>query len=311
VAITPYRISVLNLNQVADVLIDGVTSQNLSTGLAEAILHADGAVDPTFIGVGQQAPVASVTTTKVATVLGLGTDTFATVGQELSASCVAEFYCQQMDMGGTRTAGATHVQVAVNEGLLVPRTLAATHGNTPATITIEALATYDGSNNPFTLSDSTALPASIHADECYFLGPLKVNGTALSGLQSVTVDFGLGVEVLGENGEVFPTFAGIGTRSPRIRATVLDVGALVDLGLSGTVQGGTDSVLYFTHGVHGGTRVANATETHISITLDDGLVWVENVRGDGRGNATADVVFVPTYDGTNTIMVVDTTAAIA
>ena len=100
-------------------------------------------------------------------------------------------------------------------------------------------------------------------------------------------------------------------RQPSITIRTAEALALNTFGLAGTAQGVTDSVVYFRKKDEGGTVVANATEEHISFTVDEGIITVDDVTGPHGDILGSQVVITPTYDGTNAIMAIDTTAAIA
>ncbi len=304
-----YTMHAVVIDRVSDLVIGGITDQAIAPGLSEMLLAGDGAVDPTYVAVAESRPVISFTSTDVVSLLAEGSDTFAVAGLKLSASAIAKAFLQKLDEGGTRAGAGNHVSVAVNEGIMVPRTLTAAD-NQPATLTCDIVATFDGSNAPLVITDSQNLLGTAAVSTAYVQGPVTLNGSGLDGVQSITVDFGIELMVLSGDGAVYPTYVAIASRRPRITVRVSDAGALADWGLTGTAQSATDSLVWLRKVTEGGTRVADVTEEHIKITIDEGLISVGAVSGSHGSYQGCDVTITPTYDGTNAIMAVDTTAAI-
>ncbi len=103
------------------------------------------------------------------------------------------------------------------------------------------------------------------------------------------------------------------TRQPRITIEVPDMDLAADLGIEGTAQGATDSVIYLRKVDENGARVADDSGTgeHISFTIDAGHIGVKEGSANPNEPATLTLELTPTYDGTNEIFVIDTTAIIA
>ena len=289
-------------------LLDQVSDWNYGAAIRQMLLGGDGGVDAKFTAVGMQEPTLSFSTSAIATVLGA----CGISGLKIATANAVIAWMQQTDEGGTRKSGSDHVKFTMNEGILVPRRISAsTDGNTPAIITLDAIATYDGTNAPFVLAASQALAGSPGLDEVFVAGPVSVNGSSLGMVQNIEIDFGLDVRTLAGDGHVWPKYCHIANRRPSIRVTVLDPTILTTLGLSGAAQSTTDSVIYLRKVAEGGTRVADGTSEHISFTVDEGHMQVSDIRGSQGEHLVADLLITPTYDGQNDILVIDTTAAIS
>ncbi len=126
----------------------------------------------------------------------------------------------------------------------------------------------------------------------------------------MTFDFGIDIIKHGSSGLVFPLFTGIQTRRPRFTIGTNDITALLDIGLEGTAQTATDSVVYLRKITENGARVADATAEHISFTIDDGMIWVTSMGGSNNSPQAGEIIIQPTFDGTNPIVVTSTTATI-
>ena len=291
----------------SSVLFDQIQNFALSTGLQRYLGRGDGDVDPTYVGIMSQRPAIRFTTTALATALAACGISGAVIDNGTYPGI--ECWFQKMAEGGTRTSGSNHLKMTGSEGILVPRMIRASQDGI-ATVDFEAVFTYDGSHEPIVLAASQALAGTPAVGELFTVGPCTINGVALESIQDLSIDPGIQLHVAAGDGDVWPTYVGIMARSPSIRVRTTDAAAISTFGLDGTAQGATDSVFYFRKMAEGGTRTADATAEHISITVDEGIVTVENESVSQDGVAQADVVMTPTYDGTAAILVINTAVAI-
>ena len=287
----------------------GLVDWGLSPGVQQAVLGADGQVEPTFAAVADQAPTLRYATRALATHLDvLGVDGLAVSASPLYA------WLQRNDALGRRATGNVHTKLTVNYGLLVPRRIRAVH-NAPdgAQLDAECLFVWDGTNDPAVVAEAQTLPASADegAQEAYTIGPVSLNGTELDGVQEITVDFGNAVDVRGEKGQVWPTWTGIRAQAPTVTIRVADVGALADLGLTGQAQGATDSEIFFRRLAPGGTRVTEASAEHLKISMNAGRHHVTDVGARHGAWAEATLVLTALESGGTAPLVVDTAATIA
>jgi len=291
-----------------DVFIDQISDFNVSPQISKRLTGADGAVFNTHAAVRNQEPRLTFTTSKLATVL-------AKIGiQGLPISSDAdepglEAFLQKTVEGGTRASGAEHQKLTIKKGIIVPRTLNA--GLDGADLDLEAIATWDGTNDPIIVADNQALTGTPSVSELFCVGPAYINGASLEGIQNISIDFGIQVTLRYHQGDVWPHWSGIMLIQPVITITTDDALTLSTFGLSGTAQGETNSVIYLRKTQKNGTRVANDVAEHISFTVDDGHISVDNVRGP-HGSILASVVRIdPIYDGTNDPIVINTATVIA
>ena len=284
-------------------MIDQVSSFGVDSGLEQFLLLADGGVDPTYSAVKGLVPKISFSTHAVAAAL-------AVAGMNAASVTAASFFFQKLAEGGTRASGSSHLKLALTKGMIFPRSLSAGHAE-PAELSYEVLCLTDGGGVPVTISKNQALTGSPVVDQLYVAGPVKINGTLLAGVQSIKIDFGIKEVVLGGDGEVYPSFAAIMTRAPKITIELLDLDILADLTIAGAAQGATDTVIYLRKVEAGGTRVADATAEHISFSIDAGHIGIGNSGAKPGGPATVSLEITPIFDGTNDILAINTAAAIA
>lgn len=304
-----FTLAAINLNRDTDVLIGQMVDQNIGLGISRFLEGSDGEVDNRYTAINEQKPMIGFTTTAIAVALAqagisgvaIDVDTPATLGS-------LEAFFHLLVEGGTRAATAT--KITINEGILIPRTLSASQGGV-ARFSCEAHATYDGTNDPLVLLASQTLPTvTPGVAELFTLGPVQLNGVAVNGVVDVSIDFGIELIVEGSDGEVWPRFVGIMRRQPIISFTTPDAGLLSTLGITGDAQGATDSVVYLRKIAEGGTRELDATAEHIKISVDEGMVYVEDASASHGGRYALRCTLLPTFDGTNAVLVISTASAI-
>lgn len=109
-----------------------------------------------------------------------------------------------------------------------------------------------------------------------------------------------GIQTLIERGagEVHPNFLATGVQKPMVGFTTPQLATLLaNCGISGmSVTGGINT--YFKHAAVTG-RVARATTTHKRVAIPVSCVYWTSLKFPHSGIATADVVIVSIYDGSN------------
>lgn len=284
--------------------INQIQNSAVDTGLQEMLEYGDGKVDPEFVAVEMQSPRFAFTTTAIKKALD------ASGWSALALTTAMDVWFRAIAQGGFRTNTAACTKVTGTHGILVPRSIQADQRN--ATISYEALLrSNDGTTNPIAVAVSQNLPTLDVASQRYVAGPCKINGVAIDSVQSIGIDFGFAAFTEGSDGTPFPRFAAVQTRTPSIVITCFDVHLLDTYTVAGAAQGATDSVVYLRKVAADATRVAAATEEHISFTIDAGRISVRSLGGDHLGRTVVQVTITPISDATNDTLALDTTAAIA
>jgi len=309
---TLYAVDVDPITEANAVFVDQVNTFSIDPALQSILQSGDGQVDPTFVAVMAQSPRLRFTSTALATILAEVSSAFLTSGIKIDSDGThdgLEAFFHQITEGGTRTAGANHIKMTINEGLLIPRPLNAAQGGV-ASLDLEAVIGYDGTNEPVVIATGQSLIGTPAVGEIFTLGPVSLNGTTINGVQSIAYDPGLQIITQSGDGQVWPTFVAIMSRRPRLVINTVDVGVFSTFGLDGTAQSATDSVAYLRKIAEGGTRVADGTAEHIKLTFDDGIIYCGPISGSQGQVLGAQLVLEPTYDGTNAIVVIDAASAI-
>lgn len=292
----PVVVAAGQINQIVDYQPDAGT---------EVLKHySDGQSDPNFAAVILQSPRLTFNTTALKRALDIaGYSPYAIAAN-------ADFWFQRIAQGGIRAGGTTSLRIRGTKGMLVPQQLMCSDKAFARLQMAMAYISTDGTTAPVTASDAQTLPTITATDQLFTIGPIMINGTEVEGIKDVTVDFGMDLVVEHGSGEAYPTFVGVRTRQPVITFRTTDPTLLASDGYF-AAQGATDSTVYFRKVTKNGTRVANATEEHIKIAIDDGIIHVR-APGGGASEDTqmAEVVIEPTWDGTNDTLALSTAAAI-
>lgn len=221
------------------------------------------------------------------------------------------YYAQKWTEGSTPAGAGSHREFNVLEGVVVPRRLACNHQG-DYVIDYEHLITYDGTNDPIVVTDSSNLPAGIVDNERFTLYSATIESVALAQAQNLEIDFGVDARTEGGDSDIWDTFARVRKIEPRLRLTGTDIEwfKAANIPLIGKSATHANTTILLRKRAEGGTFVADETEEHISITCA-GLCYVDVAfDDDGDEPATVSLEFPLRYDGTNAVLVIDTTAAL-
>lgn len=294
----------------SSVYLNGINQSSVDPGQAEFVIQAAGQPESSYAAIMSVKPVISATVSEISKVLAALGNT-GVCWPVASSYQTVDLYFTQMDKCAARKTGSNHIKVTVNDGLMTWGQISASQ-DAAASITLTIHARYDGTNNPFVYATGQALPTPLpNIAEQFTLGKAMINGTELSGLQSTTVSSGMNVITQSSSGDVYPTFVGIATKTPKIELRTKTISALNTFGLTGTAQGATDSLIYFTKLSENGTRVAAGTAEHVKISVDDGIITTGAAGGSNNESSEVTVMITPTYDGTNAILAITAASAIA
>lgn len=282
---------------VAGSMTGGITSQKVNPALRRVIAAADGSPDASYSAVAEADPAIEFSTLT----LGLLT-TLGMTGLYLSATAV-NFWFQAYLEGGTRKTGANHLKLTQTKGMIVPRSVSASQGDSFAMLNVAAIATWDGTNAPFILNPAAALSGTPAIATCYGLGPAYVGGTQIPGVTSITLDFGINLKMGRHDGDVYPRTSGVRSRRPTLRIQTEHMLALSDLGMVGSNP--VSFAQYFRKKEAGGVNVADATTEHFKVAGTNCSVHVEDLSANQDSEAVCAIVVqafnVPTFNAASAI----------
>lgn len=257
----------------------------------------------TFAAIKASKPTCTFETPDIGVLLAaLGESTvsdFVTTAESLTV------YFVKLSHGGNFLGGSTDISFVLNDATVVLRSIGPTH-NERAVASVECFGTYDGTHAAITYSAGATVPAATAQTTYYTLG--KFYGDAVSfETESWSLDTGITVQHEGHSGDYRPTRANVMRRDPTFTANVYDFGNNPDL----VGESKTDCVFYLQKVDQGGTRVAVGTAEHISFTVSKAHLYQNESTANWGDEGKLQITCKPVYDGTNAIVLIDTTAAIA
>lgn len=258
-----------------------------------------------------QKPMAEFQTRQLATALGL----CALTGAALTSAAPLIVYAQKHTEGGTRTSGGNHRAFTINEGLLLPRRLSVEHQG-DAVIDYEALATYDGANEPIALAENQSLPSLSDDNERFTLGPVTLhNGSSaftFPQIRRLEIDFGIAAETVGADSDIWDTSSHIMEIQPVLRLSGIDTEWFKNtvLPLTGLNIGHASTKIFLKKRAAGGTFVADATAAHIKFTAA-GLATIDGLEGSGTGLKECSLTLPMRFDGTNNPITMNLASAVS
>ena len=218
------------------------------------------------------------------------------------AGClIAGFDCYELlkDNHGEIKSGAVHPKNILADGLMVPRQISFNGGDDPVTVSFEAFGTAsDGATNPLTRITAAA-PAGGGMAAAYTLSSLTFGGSPILEINSLTFDFGLGVEHKVNGGELVPRKANINARDPIINFTSEDNAVAATFGLAGS-SGAV--VLTFVKLATAG-RAANT----VTLTITNAFAVMRARSAQHRQDTGIPVEIKPIISGANPILTIGTT----
>lgn len=308
-----YSLYAVQLADTVPVLISGLTTQGLQTGSQVDQEATSGEIYARFHALTAQNPTGRFATYHLATALaeiGLAGRSIAGLANGLN------IYMQKHAEGGTRAGTLSHRKYNFSKGLIVPRTLTCSYGpNQHASISYEVIATHDGTNDPFTITESQTLPTAEADDERFALGPMTVGGVAIPQMRQFEIDFGLNAVAEGGGGErvdIWPTYVSIETIMSRITLRGIDPEWLksTNIPLAGKAATHANSIMYLRKRADGGTLVADNLAQHMKFTAA-GLAFIDDAfDATGSGAAESSLVLPLRYDGVNAPLTINTASTI-
>lgn len=275
------------------------TNATISPELEKALLNSDARAGHSFTGIRLSGPVVRANTPALASVLGIS----GLVGAVLTG---VEIYLIKHGAVGL-ASGSAHRKLAATAAVIRVDNIST--GNGYADLAIEIHAVEDGTNAVWALSDNQALPISPRVTDVWYQGPVYIGSTLYYVEQSTLSPNGEVIKRF-SNGHVGPVFVGIKPAKPTLSVQSAD-GILH--GAAGAFGANVGPItLFYRKGAEGsGLRVADATETHISVVIPSAFMTPESVDGTPGQEVAFGVMFDARDDGTNAVATLDTTAAIA
>lgn len=291
------------------VTLGGIRRQMIRTGTDVRQESTSGSVYSQFQAVYAGAPMAEFSTVSCVRALSA----IGVTGAAIAAASFSglTFYGNKKLEGGSRTSGANHISYNIKEGILIPRRLSVSHQG-DAELSLEALATFDGTNAPIVQANTATLLSSIADDQRYSIGSVYLGTTGgdqiqLTQIQSIEFDFGINASAEGSDSDIFPTFAVINDiPRPSIRITTNDMTQLVasnGIPFQGKDIAAAKTAIFLRKRARVTTSgyVADGTSEHIKIVPLVGCAYHVDIGdyGSSSGNGTATIEIPLISDGTS------------
>lgn len=270
----------------------------LAPNIEKALLNSDAISGHSFTGVRMAGPICRFTTPAIKSVL----DITGMVGVVLTAF---EIHLIKHDAVAV-ASGSSHRKLSMTSAVAQIESISTSNGYAELTVAIHGV--FDGTNAVWANDNAAALPTSPRVTDVWYQGPVYLT-TTLYRVEQMTISPNAEVIKRHSNGEVGPAFVGLRPVTPSISFTE-GAGALhAAAGAFGANVGPV--TIFLRKGAEGSSlRVADATETHISLVVPSAYMTPNDLSGQPREDVGFGVDLDIRYDGSNAIWTLDTTAAI-
>lgn len=270
---------------------------------------ASGQVGPQFTGSQQAKPGLPIRTTQLKDLLDCVVAGGYNINRDLSAGNV-DFEIKAGKNLNEREldAAALHVRARMQENAMVTiESITARQGSlAEAACRFSCIYNAATGNDPLVFTNTVPLSITSTVEHLFTLGPIKLNGSFVEGVEEATLDNRVEYEVVYDGGFGFPSYCAVKTYNPQVRFTTRNSRVMNTYGPRGTALSALS--LFFRKELRSKLQVADATLEHIAITAAVGTI---KARALGQ-NIGAEVTIDLEMPSQNTAAYdVDTTAAIA
>lgn len=277
---------------------------------SDLIEFAAGQVGPSFTGSNQAAPSIRVRSMQLKDVLDLFAGGDYGISADFSSGNVDIEWKAGLNLAERKAdADLEHIRGRLQENCMAVWDTITCQQGQPAEITFRLIPIHVVANgDPLIFTNSLALTITSAFAHLFTLGPVKLNGTFLTGVESWTLENQIQERIVHSDGDPFPTYAGIDRYMPKLTLRSNNLAYMNTYGTRGTALSAL--LLYCRKKLASGINVADATEEHIKFTASTGTIKARQAMVDGikMAEITVDLrmsaVDTPAYT-------VDTTAAIA
>ena len=266
----PYRAHSIKLDADAQsstpVIVPDITSMSLSPNAQQVAEITGSRTRPSHSAVNEIKPVFEFSTFALEAVL----DVLGVIGLAVDSavdSGVTQYLASIDDYGDT-LAGSVHRSHNMAKGVVVPSRLTVQHRG-DASLQCMGYAIQKGSTDPIVISDVAALPTIAVASSRWTLGPIDLAGSVLTDYTGLEIDFGLSIDPIGVQGDVYDKYVGIKNQTPSVTITGINpswfASGIIPLG--GKVVTHANSNFFLRKRTQDGDHfVADATTSHIKFT---------------------------------------------
>lgn len=251
-----------------------IQNQDIKGGAEWFTVHPAGHPAPLFGAISKVRPEISFSTPQIDTVLGALT----TWGAAISAKTYQKLSSGVAPYARSATTSYKHTiaqALAFWSNITLPAT-----GEASANVMVRPI--YDGTNSPIAFAGSSALPSGVLvATNEFAAGPVSINGTALDGIQSITISSGTNFMSKGDASSVYDTYGDLSVGQCVVTIKTLNRINWSTIILSGL--GVTDLTFYAKKWANKSSNsfVANATAEHILFNSATALARPDDTSASG------------------------------
>lgn len=210
--------------------------------------------------------------------------------------------------GALATTTTPHRKLTIPNGLVIPKTIECSHQQ-DATMSAEAIATFDGTNDPVIIGESQAAPTGLTDTFRFTLGAIEIADVAFEGNLSVSIDFGNNATTDGGDSEVFDQNIEITQVLPTITIRTRDVAkfaaAASGIPLRGAKGTHLNTSIVLRRRINGTASFSTAADS-IRITADCVCNFDDVFTAQANGRGEASIKLTALDDGTNAPLVITT-----
>lgn len=267
--------------------IKNVRSVGYNQNAAIIIERASGAHAPGKLYQGNSEPMVTISSTDIAGLVVLNTNTFVSNGICITANTTTVPLAKRADCAVT-AAGSVHTAISCNNTIVIPTSFEASQdGDGGATCTMEArFRSSDGLTSPITLTNTASLSSATLGDS-FGLGKVYINGEEIPQLQSITVSPNITIQPQRSGGGIYPTTHFLISTEPIIDIVSEDVSLLTaftpNYGSSVSIEA------YFRKRKDGAVFFDDDEEEHIRFSSAGGLFKADSFEVNQNSNGTISI----------------------
>jgi hypothetical protein len=205
-------------------------------------------------------------------------------------------------------ADELHIRARMEENaMLALESITARQGGT-AVANLRLMCIYNATtgNDPLVFTNNVALTITSDIEHLFTLGPVKINGSFVEGVEEMTLDNRNEYEVVFDSGLGFPSYIALKTYKPQLRFTTRNSRAMATYGTKGTAVSALS--WWWRKKLRSNINVLDATAEHIGYTATKGTIKPRGLGDNMSPEITIDLEMPSQNSAAYTI---DTTSAIA
>jgi len=294
------------------VIVPDITSQDLTPNAQQVAEITGSRTRPSHSAVTEIKPVFNFSSFAlealfdVLGVAGLPVDSDTDSGVTMFLAAIDDY--------GDTVAGSNHQSYLMKKGIVAPRRLTVDHRG-EAQLECTGYAIQKATNDPIVVSATAALPTITVTSKRWTLGPIDLAGTVLTDYTGIDVDFGLQIDPIGVQSDVYDKYIGVKNQTPSVTIRGISPGwfgsSIIPLG--GKVVTHANSNFFLRKRTQDGDHfVANGTAEHIKLTYAGITAVGDAVRVEAtRVNETTVRVAAIEDTSGNSPLIVTTASAIS